>query len=643
MLWVWYVNRGASAFILLFVLCSAFVLLTEIGIVYAGGTIYIRIDGSIEGTSKIQRDGNVYTFTYDIYDSIVVEINNIVIDGNGYTLLGYGTGTGIYLSGRENVTVRNTQIKAFADGISLYSSSNNNSISGNNIANSYIGIRLDSSSNNSISGNNIANNAYGIYLYSSSNNSISGNNMTANSYDGISLYSSSNNSISGNTFFNGGLTVAYSYGNVVVDNLVNGRPLVYLEGVSDFAVDDAGQVILVNCNNILVENLNLSHTNVGVQLWGTNNTKISENNIANNYYGIYLDSSSNYNSISENSITNSYDGIRLYYSSNNNSISGNNIANNIYGIYLEDSSNNSISGNNIANNGYGICVFYSSNYNSISGNNITANNYYGIWLYYSSNYNSISGNSIANNYYGISLEDSSNYNSISGNIMTANSYDGIRLDYSSNNLIYHNNFIGNAEQVYSTGSVNVWDVGYPSGGNYWSDYSGVDLNSGPYQNETGSDGIGDTNYTISTGNNDRYPLMGPISTFDCGTWDNKPYYADVVSNSTISAFNLNAAQKLISFNVNGSAGTMGFCKITIDNLLLGGPYTVLVDGTPVTPSVTSNGTHSSLYFTYAHSTHNVTIIGTLVIPDSHSSLGLLMVMFVAMSALLYMKKKRLAS
>lgn len=54
-----------------------------------------------------------------------------------------------------------------------------------------------------------------------------------------------------------------------------------------------------------------------------------------------------------------------------------------------------------------------------------------------------------------------------------------------------------------------WDNGYPSGGNYWSDYKGVDLYSGPYQNITGCDGIGDTPYIIDEYNVDRYPLMNP--------------------------------------------------------------------------------------------------------------------------------------
>lgn len=100
---------------------------------------------------------------------------------------------------------------------------------------------------------------------------------------------------------------------------------------------------------------------------------------------------------------------------------------------------------------------------------------------------------------GILLDNYSSNNTISGNNITNNG-DGIYLWYSSNNFVYHNNFINNTEQAFSYGSVNVWDDGYPSGGNYWSDYTGVDADG---------DGIGDTPYIIDEYNRDRYPLMNP--------------------------------------------------------------------------------------------------------------------------------------
>jgi len=100
---------------------------------------------------------------------------------------------------------------------------------------------------------------------------------------------------------------------------------------------------------------------------------------------------------------------------------------------------------------------------------------------------------------------------LSGNNVTANNWYGIRLDSSGNNVFYHNNFINNTQHVYvvTLGFANSWDDGYPSGGNYWSDYDGVDFCSGSYQNESGSDGMGDTPYVIDEDNQDNYPLMKP--------------------------------------------------------------------------------------------------------------------------------------
>jgi parallel beta-helix repeat protein len=470
-----------SAITLTLLLTSLLTLAFNIQPVKASGTVYIRADGSIDpSTANITSMDNVtYTFTGNISDFIVVERDNIVVDGAGYTVQGTGSGTGIALSERSNVTIKNMTIKAFHYGIWLDASSNYNSISGNNIiANNGYGIMLFSSSGNSISGNNITNNVYGIDLYSSSGNSISGNNIIANNGYGIWLeyssnynsiygnnitnnecgislgFSSINNSIYGNNITNNecGISLSYSSYNSVVENVftgcgllvfdsyenrvegntVNGKPLVYLEGVSDYTVEDAGQVVLVNCNSIRVENLNLSKATVGVLLLKTTNSTIANNEA----------------------------GMVLAYSSNN-TILGNNITNNVYGIDLYSSSGNSISGNNITNNECGISLSYSSN-NTISGNNITANNGYGIMLF-----------------------------------------------SSSGNSIFHNNFINNTNQVNSYNSVNTWDDGYPSGGNYWSDYVGVDVKSGSSQDLPSSDGIGDTPYIIDASNRDRYPLIIP--------------------------------------------------------------------------------------------------------------------------------------
>lgn len=163
-----------------------------------------------------------------------------------------------------------------------------------------------------------------------------------------------------------------------------------------------------------------------------------------------------------------------------------------WGIYL-GGSNNKIISNRIASTGL-----------NLGGYDIV-----GIYLGYGSDNNTIADNHIEKNGWtgsGILLYHSSD-NTITGNNITNHDYAGIYLDQSSGNIFYHNNFVNNYYQVYSYMSSNTWDKGYPSGGNYWSDYTGIDEKSGPNQDQPGSDGIGDTPYTIVA--YDRYPLMNP--------------------------------------------------------------------------------------------------------------------------------------
>jgi len=111
--------------------------------------------------------------------------------------------------------------------------------------------------------------------------------------------------------------VSMSYYNIIVNNTVNGKPLVYLENTNDYVVEDAGQVIAINSNNITIKDLNLSHASVGVEFWKTSNSKIINNTISNNQGGIFLWLSSDNNIIANNTVSNNDYGISLWYSSNN--------------------------------------------------------------------------------------------------------------------------------------------------------------------------------------------------------------------------------------------------------------------------------------------------------------------------------------
>ena len=381
-------RKPASIIILSLLVVSALVLAFNVQQVRASPTIYIRADGSIDPPSApiSSIDNIIYTFTGNLYESIVIQRDNIVLEGSGYTLQGSGSGNGIDLTSTYNITIKNANIMGFYYGLYLYNSSNNVVLSNNMTENGWAGVELDHSTNNVISMNNMVANNYGVDLNDAVNNTVSENEIDRSA----GMYA------------------------------------------------------------------------IGIRAAGSNDTNISGNNIT---------------------------------------------ANNNDGIWLLYSSNNIIIGNNLtANKHVGVRLDYSTN-NSIIGNNITANGVYGVLLNAISSNNVVNGNNITASMWGIGVPNSSNYNGIMKNSITNNDW-GIWLGGSSNNSIYYNHFVNNRLQVYLHNlGVNAWDCSYPSGGNYWSDYNGTDLYSGPYQNQTGSDGIGDTPYVIDGNNRDNYPLM----------------------------------------------------------------------------------------------------------------------------------------
>ena len=130
---------------------------------------------------------------------------------------------------------------------------------------------------------------------------------------------------------------------------------------------------------------------------------------------------------------------------------------------------------------------------------------FGIYLYESDANNQIYDNTIQNNAQGVFLGWSDD-NQIFENTIKDNDFGIQDLDSQCpnfNGLIYNNYLIENMEQAFATGNYQ-WYFDGTIGGNYWSDYTGID---GDY------DGFGDTPYVIPPiPRQDLYPI-----------YDNPPY------------------------------------------------------------------------------------------------------------------------
>ncbi len=273
------------------------------------------VDNATIGDTVIVRDGTYYE-NVNVTKSVIIrsenDSSNCIVDANG-------SGNAFNISAD----------KVWVEGFTLRNATGNES--NMNVIRAGINVNSDESK---ITNNTCSENEIGIALQNSEKNRVSNNTCNSSNVSGIFLWGSNDNAITNNTLVSDGLYVANSYHNKVENNTVNGKPLAYFESTSDMEVRDAGQVVLVACNNVTVKNLDLEHTSVGIELWETNNSVIMNNSVSHTYEGITL------------------------YNSNNNTLTKNNCsATSWYGLNLANSDNNRIYLNNFL-------IPYFNSYNS---------------------------------------------------------------------------------------------------------------------------------------------------------------------------------------------------------------------------------------------------------------------------------------
>ena len=315
-----------------------------------------------DGVNTASEGDTVFVYSGIYYESHIT-INrsmNIIGEDRDTTIITDHSGAKILLITGCDVNINGFTIKEGYMGIGIYSTSTKNTISNTLF---------------------ISNSEYGIYLSSNENNTIKDNIFSdcGTDYgDGISLQYSNFNNIDNNSFSNCGINVLTSYYNSVENNTVNGKPLVYLEEISDYEIEvGTGQIILLNCERIRIINQNISGINRGMIVYFSNNCLIQNNTLNYNNIGLHL-YKSNGNDISNNEISLNNDGILLRESHNNIITKNCIISNKNRGIYIRieplvsASNNNSIMSNMINNNDNGI-LLSSSNLTTVRYNEFEKN------------------------------------------------------------------------------------------------------------------------------------------------------------------------------------------------------------------------------------------------------------------------------
>ncbi len=374
------------------------------------------------------------TLTTDPTETIEIDNSDITLDCAGHTILGTGTGNGIYVL-NTNPNIVNTSIKNCM------------------MTNFSYGVHLEDSHNNSLTNNTLYNNTYGIYIYGN-NNTVTNNTAYNNTQYGIYL-GGYNNTVTNNTAYNNSEGINLEYGNSTISNntLYSNNYGIRISGGGTY-------------NNIFDSN-NIYNNKYGIDLSNSNNNNITNNTVYNSTsYGIHL-SIGNNNTLINNTVDGTTNSFGIYLESSSNALVINNTVYNQFSGFVITGGNNTVTNNTAYNNsGYGISVS-SGWYNTLT-NNTVYNNSYGIYVGYYSQKNTLINNTIYNtvNGPGILLSAGSN-NTITNNTILNNKY-GITLEStygqgSSNNTIIFNKITNSTTWVIQIISGSGNNLTY----NYW--------------------------------------------------------------------------------------------------------------------------------------------------------------------------------
>lgn len=380
---------------------------------------------------------------------------------------------------------------------------------------------------------------------------------------GINVIASDGTVVEENTIVSDGISISGTLPQlltlrIAANNTVNGLPVLFRADCQDLTVDGTalGQVILVNCTDVVLANLSIDRTDTAVMVHGGSNVTVRDSSFRDNdgsavamagvtagwvegnmvdgttHSGISV--SGNHLVLTGNRVGNaSYYGLSAYRA-NNTQIDRNEIVGNYNGIGCSECNGATIARNHITGS-WGPTVYQpwtcgSYRLDQDSGPPVACPMVvipptyagHGVDILQSSRVDVVGNEIVGNNGSGVRAVDAqfimvyprvygSSVN-ITGNLIAENNGTGVAIAQYDDVHVHHNSFINNTMQAEESDEASVeWDDGYPSGGNYWSDHIAPDEYAGPGQDEEGGpDGILDAPYEIGIVV-DRYPLAAQPS------------------------------------------------------------------------------------------------------------------------------------
>jgi len=463
---------------------------------YNGTVIEIHADNVTVTNLCLQHSGRdmnagiaLYGSGCDISNNIITEdfhgisvyfANNNSIHNND--LQNNNGNYNIYFYYTNHSTIENNVISnpfQYTVGITTYHC-DNNTIRNNSITMTYNGILISATTDSILEANRVTDCRFIAVVLDDAPDTIVRNNVFEQPTDSsrgcdITFSNSPRCVVENNTLYSG-VVLRDSYPMTILNNLVQDKPLVYLEGKTDMSIDyPCGQIILFYCRNIIVKNQDIKLTVCAVYLKSSDGCTLINNSLTSNGQGIFC-STSHRTTISDNTINSNYDYALTIDASNNNTIINNIISYTMGWGLIVSGDNTTIANNEISNNGF--IGFALRGHNISVINNTVSDNSRGLDIRFLTN-SIIKRNKLQrNSVFGISVTESIN-NTFEQNIFTGNvdgitigyqctrqlvrnnefrdNQNGLLLDNANDNIITKNNFINNEKDAFFQDSYrNVW-------------------------------------------------------------------------------------------------------------------------------------------------------------------------------------------